>query len=72
MNDLKDETHRYLPGGDIAATVPMCAHCGGMQAIRNPRGDCDHLYWPDNLTEEAKRANGYRKRKRIGTEWVRD
>lgn len=37
-----------------------CAHCGGSKAIRNPTGACDHLYWPDNLTDEAKRANGYR------------
>lgn len=37
----------------------VCAHCGGSVAIRNPRGYCDHLYWPDNLTDEAKRANGY-------------
>lgn len=36
-----------------------CAHCGGLIAIRNPRGDCDHLYWPDNLTDEAKFANGF-------------
>lgn len=35
-----------------------CKHCGGPKAVRNPRGDCDHLYWPDNLTDEAKRANG--------------
>lgn len=39
----------------------VCKHCGGPIEIRNPRGDCDHLYWPDMLTDEAKRANGYRK-----------
>jgi len=36
-----------------------CKHCGGEVAIRNPTGECDHLYWPDNLTDEAKRANGF-------------
>jgi len=37
-----------------------CKHCGGLIAVRNPTGKCDHLYWPDNLTDEAKRANGFR------------
>lgn len=38
--------------------VDTCKHCGGDRATRNPTGSCDHLYWPDNLTDEAKRANG--------------
>lgn len=51
----------------------LCKFCGGLKAIRNPVTEaCDHLYWPDNLTEEAKRANGYRKVERIVTEWVKD
>jgi hypothetical protein len=37
----------------------LCAHCGGLKYLRNPTGKCDHIYWPDNLTDEAKRANGY-------------
>lgn len=37
----------------------LCAHCGGSKDMRNPSGHCDHLYWPDYLTDEAKRANGY-------------
>lgn len=37
----------------------LCKHCGGEIAIRNPTGKCDHLYWPDMLTDEAKRANGF-------------
>jgi hypothetical protein len=28
-------------------------------AIRNPSGYCDHLAWPDYLTDEARLANGY-------------
>ena len=39
-------------------TEDMCAFCGGPKSLRNPSGACDHLYWPDLLTEEAKRANG--------------
>lgn len=37
----------------------ICAHCGGEIAVRNPTGNCDHIFFPDNLTDEAKRANGY-------------
>ena len=36
----------------------ICKHCGGEIRIRNPTGKCDHLYWPDELTDEAKIANG--------------
>lgn len=36
----------------------ICQWCGGPKNMRNPTGECDHLYWPDNLTAEAKRANG--------------
>ena len=36
----------------------LCKHCGGEIRIRNPTGKCDHLYWPDELTDEAKIANG--------------
>lgn len=38
----------------------LCKHCGGLKAVRNPTGYCDHLYWPDMLADEAKRANGFR------------
>jgi hypothetical protein len=41
-------------------TSALCKHCGGAIAIRNPTGNCDHLCWPDALTEEAKLANGFR------------
>lgn len=37
----------------------LCKFCGGRIDIRNPTGKCDHLYWPDNLTDEAKRLNGF-------------
>lgn len=60
-----------LPGGDIARSIEMCAHCGGMQSIRNPRGDCDHLCWPDRLTDEAKIANGFKQVERVVTEWIK-
>ena len=35
-----------------------CKHCGGAIAVRNPTGQCDHLCWPEFLTDEAKAANG--------------
>jgi hypothetical protein len=50
-----DAIFRVVPGG---SGVPNCKHCGGAIEIRNPTGNCDHIYWPENLTEEAKRANG--------------
>lgn len=28
--------------------VDLCIHCGGDIRIRNPMGDCDHLYYPEN------------------------
>lgn len=42
--------------------VETCRYCGGDKHIRNPTGACDHLYWPDMLTDEAKSANGYVRR----------
>lgn len=36
----------------------ICHHCNGPIAVRNPSGTCDHLYWPDNLTAEARLKNG--------------
>lgn len=32
-----------------------CAHCKGPIAIRNPKGFCDHLYYPENC-ETCKKA----------------
>lgn len=37
----------------------LCKWCGGLKALGNPMGNCSHIYWPDALTDEAKRANGY-------------
>jgi hypothetical protein len=28
-------------------TFRPCLHCGGDLSIRNPTGECDHLYYPD-------------------------
>ena len=53
---------------DTERYIPTCAHCGGAKSIRNPTGSCDHLFWPDNLTNEAKVANGYVRVVRV--EWV--
>jgi hypothetical protein len=38
--------------------IRNCKHCGAPVELRNPTGTCDHLCWPENLTDEAKRANG--------------
>jgi hypothetical protein len=29
-------------------TREICLHCKGKIAVRNPKGFCDHLYYPDN------------------------
>lgn len=34
----------------------ICNHCKGELTIRNPKGFCDHLYFPDNCKECQKRA----------------
>lgn len=26
----------------------ICKHCGGDIRIRNPKGNCDHLYYPES------------------------
>ena len=36
----------------------VCPNCQGPIAIRNPTGTCDHLYFPDMLTPEAKQKIG--------------
>lgn len=54
---------------DLLKSDDVCKHCGDPIAIRNPAGDCDHLYWPDLLTDEAKIANGFQRVTRTVTEW---
>lgn len=43
---------------DRAPSHFICLHCLGLKSVRNPSGHCDHLQWPDYLTDDAKRANG--------------
>ena len=40
-------------------TSNLCKHCGRSRSLRNPTGKCNHLQWPDMLTDEARIANGY-------------
>jgi len=47
----------------------LCKYCSGPIALVNPTGHCNHVYWPDNLTNEAKEANGYRLR--MIPKWVK-
>lgn len=49
-----------------------CKHCGGEIAIRNPSGVCDHLYWPDCLTDEAKLANGFKPVEQRSIVWMKE
>ena len=39
-------------------TRDRCPNCKGLKSIRNPTGTCDHLYWPDYLTPEARAKVG--------------
>ena len=32
----------------------ICPNCGGLIKIRNPTGECDHLYYPENLKNDVK------------------
>jgi len=53
--------HRSLSGVMVSWNQKMrgiCLHCGSPISIRNPKGTCDHLQWPEYLTDEAKKANG--------------
>jgi hypothetical protein len=34
----------------------ICPRCGGDTAIRNPTGQCDHLYYPDNVSVPTPEA----------------
>lgn len=31
-----------------------CEYCGGKISIRNPTGNCDHLYYPENVNKALK------------------
>jgi hypothetical protein len=33
----------------------LCEYCGMDTAIRNPSGNCDHLYYPENVNKEFTR-----------------
>lgn len=35
----------------------ICIYCGGPKSVRNPTGNCDHLYWPDMIPGAAKDDN---------------
>ena len=48
-----------LRNDGLLANDLICKHCHGSIAVRNPTGLCDHLYFPDMLTDEAKHANGF-------------
>ncbi len=70
---MDDKTINALAGGepDPHDSEALCLHCGYDKSLRNPSGTCDHLYWPDLLTDEAKRANGYVKMTREVEVWIK-
>ena len=35
----------------------VCIYCGGPKSVRNPTGNCDHLYWPDMIIGAVKDDN---------------
>ena len=35
----------------------ICIYCGGPKSVRNPTGNCDHLYWPDMIPGAAKNVD---------------
>lgn len=51
---------------------PVCPNCLESVAVRNPTGRCDHLYWPDMLTDEAKAKIGASELARIHGECMRE
>jgi hypothetical protein len=44
----------------------VCVHCRGLISARNPKGFCDHLYYPDNCDVCKERL----KPKKIWIEWI--
>ena len=50
----------------------ICPNCQGSVAVRNPTGWCDHLYWPDMLTPEAREKIGPAELARIQRECMRE
>lgn len=53
-----------------------CKHCGGLIKIRNPKGYCDHLYYPENCKvcsqtlKEAKKGRMRKKEKKDFLEFL--
>jgi hypothetical protein len=43
----KENCRKLLPEFRFKPSGP-CPHCGGDVATRNPKGFCDHLYYPEN------------------------
>ena len=43
----------YTTFEDYVADATICPDCGGLIAIRNPSGHCDHLYYPEYKTKSS-------------------
>lgn len=64
----KEKYHPNCPisvcGGDIClcpeeelSPSDNCQYCKMSKKIRNPSGNCDHLYYPDNVNKEFKKSS---------------
>lgn len=42
---------KFIPKLDNTEEAKECEYCGEDIAIRNPTGDCDHLYYPENANK---------------------
>ena len=52
----------------------VCRYCNGLIEIRNPTGNCDHLYFPENVNKNllGKPLTNLEKFHRVGTEFISD
>jgi hypothetical protein len=42
-----DSDLTYVRSDEDIPKLQICPHCGGDIMIRNPKGYCDHLYYPE-------------------------
>ena len=55
-NDPGDHVTRST-GKAETVSDDICIYCGGPKSVRNPTGNCDHLYWPDMIPGAAKNVD---------------
>jgi len=55
--------------GSISGANGVCEYCGGPIKIRNPKGNCDHLYYPENVNKSLKGLTMNTQVKHTKTPW---